>query len=511
MKKTLIALLSVVGTALPSMSQGVSDTESGVIKNYFSSVLGGTWSAFSSDTKVSLSEIAASQEAVWDIWKQANDEFVEEKLPNKLYPYEDQFQKSWQLPGDLEPHAVMPFVMGYKGKSTEPRPLFIFLHGSGPKDDEWLSVKRIAKDNDDEPAAYFIPQIPNGGYVGGITYYRWYQKAKQWAWEKLIRQINLRANLIDINKLYFIGISEGAYGSQRLGSFYADYLAGIGPMAGGEPINNAPVENLRNTAVHFRTGSLDTSYFRASLTQAFSDSISRLQSLNPDGYDHDVALIINAGHTIPYGAATPWLITKTRQPYPKHVSWEDFEMDGNWRKGFHNIQILRRDYANTTSRMYYEMDIEDNNIDMRVRSLYYNYTSQSGNLVLDFDRIYSTVVSGAFRIYLNNELVDLSREVTLTVNGKQIFKGVLQPTLENMVNSCALYFDRMRVYPVALDVNLDNMTADGELSGIGDIFCDADDDTPMEYFNLQGIRVEHPQSGIYIRRQGDKVDKVVIR
>jgi len=284
-------------------------------------------------------------------------------------------------------------------------------------------------------------------------------------------------------------------------------------MAGGEPISNAPVENLRNTAVHFRTGSLDTSYYRASLTQAFSDSINRLQSLHPDGYDHDVALIINAGHVIPYGAATPWLITKTRQPYPKHISWEDFEMDGNWRKGFYNIQILRRDYVNTTNRMYYEMDIEDNNIDMRVRSLYYNYTSMSetANLVLDFDRIYSSVVSGAFRIYLNNELVDLSREVTLTVNGKQIFKGVLQPTLENMVNSCALYFDRKRVYPAAVDVNLDNMTADGVLSGIGDIFCDTDDDTPVEYFNLQGIRVDRPQSGIYIRRQGDKVDKVVIR
>lgn len=33
----------------------------------------------------------------------------------------------------------------------------------------------------------------------------------------------------------------------------------------------------------------------------------------------------------------------------------------------------------------------------------------------------------------------------------------------------------------------------------------------VEYFNLQGVRVANPESGLYIRRQGNKVEKVVIR
>lgn len=33
----------------------------------------------------------------------------------------------------------------------------------------------------------------------------------------------------------------------------------------------------------------------------------------------------------------------------------------------------------------------------------------------------------------------------------------------------------------------------------------------VEYYNLQGIRVANPESGIYIRRQGSKVSKVYVK
>ena len=37
------------------------------------------------------------------------------------------------------------------------------------------------------------------------------------------------------------------------------------------------------------------------------------------------------------------------------------------------------------------------------------------------------------------------------------------------------------------------------------------DDAPVEYFNLQGVRVAAPGTGIFIRRQGNQVSKVVVR
>jgi hypothetical protein len=34
---------------------------------------------------------------------------------------------------------------------------------------------------------------------------------------------------------------------------------------------------------------------------------------------------------------------------------------------------------------------------------------------------------------------------------------------------------------------------------------------PVEYFNLQGVRVANPQNGLYIRRQGTKATKVLVK
>ncbi len=46
-------------------------------------------------------------------------------------------------------------------------------------------------------------------------------------------------------------------------------------------------------------------------------------------------------------------------------------------------------------------------------------------------------------------------------------------------------------------------------SAITDITVD--ENAPVEYFNLQGIRVENPENGLYIRRQGNKVTKVLVK
>lgn len=45
-------------------------------------------------------------------------------------------------------------------------------------------------------------------------------------------------------------------------------------------------------------------------------------------------------------------------------------------------------------------------------------------------------------------------------------------------------------------------------SGINGIEAD-DSNAPVEYYNLQGIRVDNPANGIYIRRRGSRVEKVV--
>lgn len=52
---------------------------------------------------------------------------------------------------------------------------------------------------------------------------------------------------------------------------------------------------------------------------------------------------------------------------------------------------------------------------------------------------------------------------------------------------------------------------DGSYSGIEPVIDDFDEsDAPVEYYNLQGVRVSNPGAGIFIRRQGNKVSKVLL-
>ncbi len=50
----------------------------------------------------------------------------------------------------------------------------------------------------------------------------------------------------------------------------------------------------------------------------------------------------------------------------------------------------------------------------------------------------------------------------------------------------------------------------GETTGIENVAVDSQN-APVEFFNLQGVRVENPSAGIFIRRQGNNVSKVVIK
>ncbi len=52
-----------------------------------------------------------------------------------------------------------------------------------------------------------------------------------------------------------------------------------------------------------------------------------------------------------------------------------------------------------------------------------------------------------------------------------------------------------------------------QLGGIDDVMADSEFDAnaPVEYFNLQGIRVAEPQDGLYIRRQGNTAKVVMVK
>lgn len=425
------------------------------IAAFFSAYLANEVTDFPDKSSFHLSEIQNVRNLVWEVWKEANYVFSEQKLP-ELEKLGGEHPGAWQLPESLEPHAVMPYYWGYKG--GEPPvggyPLYLYLHGSGEKNSEWATGLRICGAFDDASSVYFIPQIPNMG-----DYYRWWQKSKQFAWEKMLR-LAFVSGKINPDRVYFFGISEGGYGSQRLASFYADYLAAAGPMAGGEPLKNAPVENCRNIAFSLRTGAQDYGFYRDKLTRYTKEEFERCRQLYPEGFLHWIELIPGMGHGIDYAPTTPWLKQHVRNPFPKFVSWENFEMDGQYRKGFYNLFVKERSNEDEQSRTYYELDIEGNELALKVDLVSYETTETDSNwgIALKFRKVYRPADRGKVVIFLHEKLVDLSRKVTLTVNGKKVFQGKVKPQLKHIVNSCALFFDPQRLYPAAIEVDIADLS-----------------------------------------------------
>lgn len=355
---------------------------------------------------------------------------------------------TWTLPDSLEPNAKMNFYLGVKGDMPKDGyPVFLYLHGSGPREHEWANGLRLAKMFQDGPSMYIVPQIPQEG-----AWYRWWQRSKQWTWERILR-ILMSMPEVDKNRIYVFGISEGGYGSQRLASFYADYWAAAGPMAGGEPLINAPVENLAHVPLSFLTGDKDFMFYRHLLTKTTGEKLDSMQRLFPNEYKHRVELIPDKGHSIDYTPTTPWLAQHKRNAQPRHFIWENLEMDGLKRNAFYNLQVLEETDAYRTR---YEFTANaDNSIDIKVDGVKYNATWKDPHWGIDmlFSKDLTPAQHGNLRVFLSDQLVDLKKKVSVRINGKQVFCGKVKSSKKTRKLSQELWGDPMRDFKHAVEVN----------------------------------------------------------
>lgn len=382
--------------------------------------------------------IEAAQEKVWNLWKRANHDIDELPIPMVATDNLKDFPiNHWTLQ-DEDP---MPFYYFTKGEQPEAGyPLFLNLHGSGPKAGEFQATLSWSLKYKDSPSLYFIPQIPNE------QRYRWWFKPEQYAWEKLFRLAMLSGN-VDANKIYVMGISEGGYGSQRLGAFYADYLAGAGPMAGGEPLKNAPPLNYRNIAFSFQTGEKDTGFGRNKLTGEAKSMFDSLAKAHPNKFINQIELQTGKGHSIDYTVTTPWLIQHKRNPQPSSVSWVLFPMHGRYRSGFYNIGIDKP--LNISENSEFDRAVFNLTIDKGINTINLEVWLQDG----DANKV-AAVKDGEISIYLSPKLVDLSKKVRVFYKGKLIYNKKVRLDENVLVESCALFGDPERLFPTKIKVVL---------------------------------------------------------
>lgn len=432
--------------------------------DYFSSSLKGEATDFTAESPLTAADVEAAGNYVWDIWRTAVKRAPGERIPELTSHYRlDDWGKVSVPDGQWSvPEGKMWVFYGSKGsRPADGYPLILFLHGSGSDaNGEWTACLSWAQYFNDGPSAYFVPKSPQGG-----TGTRWFQPSKQEKWEQLLRQAMTKDN-IDCHKIYVAGISEGAYGSQRLASFYPDYLAGAGPIAGGEFLANCPPENFANLAFTLQTGADDTSYGRSYLTQRVDSLLNLLEAAHPGYYKHKVELQPGKGHSCDYTLTTPWLVENTRNATPKYFYYENFGMGDindeprRYRDAFYNVRVLEPsdDRSNAMVRSTYEMNISGNNVNLTVNNVTLTETDPvspaTGTVNIGVDKKFTPASKGRVRIYLNSSLVDLSQPVTVSVNGSQKFSGNVTLSGRTIAETCALFFDPLRLFPAYVDVDI---------------------------------------------------------
>lgn len=447
---------------------------------------------------VNLNDIKSMQDKVLAAWKAANASDLS-KLPSLDYfpDYHDNDNgvdtenkrlaaPKWTVPG-LEGGTDynMPFEYGWwsayepEPSESDPYPFCIYLHGSGDdRNIEWSNGNAVCNDFGNGSGCkgvFFNPRGPSGS-----NYNKWWLSPFQTVWEDLLR-LALLQDYIDPKQIYIAGYSEGGYGTQRLASFYGDYFTGAAPMGCGEPIANAPPENLMYTNFYMLTGQYDLDFGRYKLTEKYREKVGELKNkYDTSGYNTKYKNLIpeQAGTHVEISSLAAQGFQNTVVPgsyvritNPPEVLWEDFPMDGQRRVGFYNIQILERPDNSSDARTEYHVKItEGNNISLNVKNVTYTPTetytdtTYEATVTLDYDKTYTDVTSGKIRIYLNTYVseypfenvktsIDLTQPISVTVNGKT---QEIQPTVsvQSMVDSVKAFFDPQRIYPAYIEVDL---------------------------------------------------------
>jgi hypothetical protein len=181
------------------------------------------------DTSIRSDSLKYKKDKAWQLWKDANIG----RMASFPHASENETEFIWNLP-QAQRMKINTFTKG--SKPSTGYPFLINLHGggaftgiSGPwassfNTDEWKAALSLGKAYEDSPSYYFIPRMADDR-IG-----RWYYQPQQEAWLRAW-QLAVLSNQVDPDRTYILGISEGGYGSFRMGTFYADYFAGIGPMA----------------------------------------------------------------------------------------------------------------------------------------------------------------------------------------------------------------------------------------------------------------------------------------
>ncbi len=437
----LAALLLAACATAPAPA---APTDPKTLTTAFEAALAAKPAAFP-DAPLTKAGVAAEKAKQWAAYKAAATTLGWDKNPVAWPAPLDPAAKQQSVPvGSLPCDAeTMRYALMTKGAAgTNGWPLFFQTHGGGSTDEKlsgphgWAVNTRDWQVQGQIVAAmfpsgrYFIPRMANDNKG------RWWFKHNHTAFDAVIKR-GVLFHGIDPDRVYMMGISEGAYGTEALLPFWADRFAGGCAMAGGAG-GGERLACLRNTPLRNDTGEHDTMFGRAKLAKEEHDWLEKLRQADPAGYDHALNMQKDRGHSIDYAPGPAWIAQKTRNPRPDKVVWFNHALDGVRRTDFAWLALSKapaRDALITA-----QTDRKANTVTVTAMMNPPDAKNESPVYADKPPEVGVRVpLSGTdLIVHLDDALLDLDKEVAVIVNGKQAFKGkvarsprVLAETLAN--------------------------------------------------------------------------------
>ena len=248
---------------------------------------------------------------------------------------------------------------------------------------------------------------------------------------------------IDPARVYMVGQAMGAHAVWNIALNYPTYIAAINPMGGGAEADwqRVRVMNLRNV---FSVVWADQQDPVVPYTQS-SDMVSILRRMK---IDVDYKLTDKYGHTPP-----PDLIesmykemrSHVRPVNPQRITLQSDRPDtifnrADWLQVYQQIdsgpdQNAQLQHGTGTIRLF--------------QNAYTLDATLKGNTVT-----MSTTNVDAIRIYFNDQMVDFFKPVTITANGHDFFRGMLKPSIDEMMKDQLFLGRGWRYFTAVVDLEL---------------------------------------------------------
>lgn len=310
--------------------------------------------------------------------------------------------------------------------------LVVCLHGAGFSGEAYLErwQSRLGEDY-----VLACPSYPAGA---------WFTRKAEELVLATIRLVQRRYH-IDPDRIFLTGMSNGGIGAWLIGMHHAPRFAGIAPMAGGlDDVLMPFLTNLRTTPAYIIHGAKDQ-VMPVELSRRIAGELAAIGY--PHVYrEHQREHPMAGGHYFPreeLPELVAWFNAQRRNPVPTTVTVV------REASHFQPFGWVRVDATDNIAAFADDLVSKHDELTKKKRYARLDATVTAPNRIE-----VETGLVQRYTLFLNDQLVDLAKPVTVVTNKKLSFEGMVTSTVETLLRQARVRQDARQLFSAQLAIQV---------------------------------------------------------